>query len=285
MAGRATLVHVKDREGDQYRLFDEMIGLNSQFVVRANQSRLVVSEEYGVEVLKDAAERAPVLLRRDVQLSRRRRKYHNVHNNLPRDARLAELNVCAMPAILKRSHGAINRATAATLHVNVVRVVEIDPPAGEERVEWLLVTNLPIDSSEDVERIVDYYRARWIIEEFFKVVKTGCAYEKLQLESLAALDNALAVILPVAWQMLALRSLARSDDAMSASRILSATQLHVLRVNPWMKLPARSSARDALRAIAILGGHIKNNGEPGWLVLYRGFRDLMLLDAGLRLKM
>ena len=285
VAGRAVVVHVMDREGDQYRLYDEIIALNGLFVIRANQTRLVVSEEQGVEILKQAVERAPVFLQREVQLSRRRRKYTNVHNNLPRDARLAALSVSAMPVLLKRSHGSTNRSTAPTLQANVVRVVEVDPPAGEEKVEWLLVTNLPVDSAEDVERIVDYYRVRWTIEEFFKVLKTGCAYEKLQLESLAAHDNALAVILPIAWQMLALRSLARADENAPASRVLSASQLYVLKTNPWVKLPPRPSARQALRAIAILGGHIKNNGEPGWLVLYRGFRDLMLLAAGVRLTM
>ena len=80
--------------------------------------------------------------------------------------------------------------------------------------------------------------------------------------------------------MLLLRSVARREENISAARVLTRTQLEVLRANPWLKVPAQPTAREALLAIASIGGHIKNNGEPGWLVLYRGFRDILLLEAG-----
>ena len=76
--------------------------------------------------------------------------------------------------------------------------------------EWQLVTSEPIGTQEQVLRVVDWYRGRWLIEEFFKALKTGCAYEKRQLESFATLQIALALLAPVAWQLLLLRQLARA---------------------------------------------------------------------------
>jgi hypothetical protein len=88
-------------------------------------------------------------------------------------------------------------------------VREVETHGDEEPVEWTLVTTEPIDSPQAVERIVDAYRARWVIEEYLKVIKSGCAYEKRQLESFETLINALAIFIPIAWRLLLLRTLAR----------------------------------------------------------------------------
>jgi hypothetical protein len=55
-----------------------------------------------------------------------------------------------------------------SIEINVLRVHEVDCPEGEAPIEWVLYTQKPIDTAEQVERIVDIYRARWIIEEYFK---------------------------------------------------------------------------------------------------------------------
>jgi hypothetical protein len=65
--------------------------------------------------------------------------------------------------------------------VNVVQVYEVEPPEGEEPVEWRLVTNEPMTTVGQVAAVVDHYRGRWTVEEFFKALKTGCAIETRQL--------------------------------------------------------------------------------------------------------
>lgn len=87
----------------------------------------------------------------------------------------------------------------ASLSLQVVEVREIDPPDGEMPVVWRLVTTEPVDTEEQVAAVVDSYRQRWLIEEFFKVVKTGCRFQRLQLESLRALLIELAIETAVAW--------------------------------------------------------------------------------------
>ena len=71
----------------------------------------------------------------------------------------------------------------ACLHLHVVEVREVDPPENETPIVWRLVTTEPVDTEKEVADIVDAYRQRWVIEEFFRALKAGCRYQQLQLES------------------------------------------------------------------------------------------------------
>lgn len=73
------------------------------------------------------------------------------------------------------------------------------------------MTSLPTGTSEEIAFVVDCYRARWVVEESFKAIKTGCQYERRQLETADSLLNALAIFASVAWRLLLLRYLARND--------------------------------------------------------------------------
>jgi hypothetical protein len=185
----------------------------------------------------------------------------------------------AVPVLLQRPRDA-DKLLPATLAVNIVRVHEIDVPAGERPVEWWLVTNEPIDTPEQVAATVDAYRARWRIEEFFMAVKTGCSYEARQLESLPRLLNLLAVTLPIAYRLLLLKHLARDQAKTPAIAVFTDVQLRVLRAKAAKPLPKNMTVGEALLAVAALGGHIKNNGHPGWRVIWRGMRELLFLELG-----
>lgn len=115
-------------------------------------------------------------------------------------------------------------------------------------------TNLPIDTTEQVAAIVDAYRGRSVIEEFFKAIKTGCAFEKRRLETLRALLNALAIFLVIAWRLLVLRHVARTSPDAPAVGALTPRQVRLLqRLTtmkgpgvPVVKMPANRTATDAL---------------------------------------
>src|SRR5206468_9989736 len=156
------------------------------------------------------------------------------------------------------------------------------PAPGEPAVEWFLLTNLPIGTSEEIAFAVDCYRGRWTIEEYFKALKTGCQYEKRQLESKHSLLNALAILAPVAWRLLLMRHLARHAPDAPARDALTPTQLEVLKAVSKKPLPGRATVREALLAVAKLGGHLTNNGDPGWIVLGRGFHDLLIMELAWR---
>jgi hypothetical protein len=270
-------VHLMDREGDSYELFCDVRG--HDFVIRACHDR-----NCDKGTLFELGRTAPVLAVRTVTLSSRKEpKTAKAKAIYPaREQRIASLEIRAVPVRIKRSgYLAGRRDLPKSLELNLVHVLEVDPPEGATPVEWFLFTNLPIGACEDVLAIVDYYRARWLIEEFFKALKTGCQYQTLQLETYEALLRALAVYLPVAWLLLRLRYLAgECPEETPASAVLSQTQIEVLRNCAPIAVPEQPTLRQALLAVAALGGHIRNNGEPGWLVLGRGLRDLYLIEQG-----
>jgi Transposase DNA-binding len=271
---RARAIHVMDREADSYGLLSQLVGHGFRFVIRMAFDRRAIDDLGNDTKVFAQLEDTPVLLTREVPLSRRvgrarpgRRPAHPT-----RSSRLATLEISATPVTLRRSDWAPKDA-AEQLTVNVVRVVEVDAPQDCDPVEWRLVTSENIARPSQVAAVVDAYRARWII-------KTGCAFEKRQLGSKRALLNALAVFTPIAWQLLLLRSVAREAADTPASSVLSPLRLKLLAAHPKLKMGAGPSVSEAMLAIAQLGGHIRNNGPPGWLVLGRGFEKLLLLEQG-----
>jgi len=203
---------------------------------------------------------------------RRRRKQ-------ARQGRSTTLATSALSTTLCRPD--LSRASQKTLTVNVVIVRELEPPEGQAPIEWRLLTSESIETTQDILRVVAAYRARWLIEEYFKAIKTGCSYEKLQLETLHGLKIALSFCFAIAWHMLLLRTVARDAPKVPARALMTRVQIGVLLAiaampkNPWsVKLNADPNATDLLYAVARMGGHIKNNGPPGWLTLARGFHVL-----------
>ena len=74
--------------------------------------------------------------------------------------------------------------------VNAVRVREVDPPPGEPAIEWLLLTSLAVDTFAPAVTAIEYYTCRWEIEVFFRVLKSGCTVESLQLETVERFTTA-----------------------------------------------------------------------------------------------
>jgi hypothetical protein len=96
----------------------------------------------------------------------------------------------------------------APLPVWAVHVLEEQPPAGAEPVEWMLLTSEPVTNLEEAQRIVDWYTRRWVIEEWHKALKTGCRVEASQLDQAADLMRLAAVLSVVAVRLIQLRDLA-----------------------------------------------------------------------------
>jgi len=273
-------IHVMDREADSYALLAALTEANSSFVIRSFQDRVLVDQQEAG--LRNAARAAKVTLRREVPLSPRPRIPGPKGERHPaRRCRIAKLSFAATTIEVPRT-GESRGAQSASLRLNIVHVFERHPPTGQPAVEWFLLTNLPISTPDEIAFTVDCYRGRWTIEEFFKALKTGCQYERRQLETAHSLLNALAVLAPVAWRLLLLRHLARTQEKAPATAALTAKQIQVLRTVAKKPLRRNPTAREAMMAIAGLGGHLKSNGDPGWIVLGRGMHDLLLLELGWR---
>jgi hypothetical protein len=274
------VIHVADRESDSYELMHKCLEGGHRFVFRARvtsrRTRTADDSHAAWTPLSTLAATAEGILERSVMLSARKAKGAPGMNRgqPPRHKRHAILRFAAMRVELRRPQY-LHEPVPKTIAVNVVHVVEVDAPEGEAPVEWLLYTSERIDTAENVARIVDIYRDRWTIEEFNCALKTGCAYEARQFESRHALLNVLVLSMPVACELLALRSQARDAPEIAATEVLRPAQLEVLRALGPRKLSAEPTAREALWAVAGLGGHLKRNGEPGWNILMRGMRTLL----------
>jgi hypothetical protein len=276
-------VHVMDREADSYAFLADLVRDRRRFVIRMASASRRLADEPGC--VGEVIGRAHVVAEREVPLSARGRssmpsyaKYHP-----ERQARTARVEISASTVTIKRPSSAnANPARAVTL--NVVRVFEPSPPEGQPAVEWRLWTTEPVATAADVLAVVDLYRCRWRIEEFFKALKTGCAIEQRQLESHDALVKTVALMAPIAWRLLRLRTLAHKQSELPATAVLTPRQLRCLRGALAHRrrpaLPPNPTVRDAMLGVAGVGGHIKNNGDPGWIVLGRGLDDLLMIEVG-----
>jgi hypothetical protein len=145
----------------------------------------------------------------------------------------------------------------------------------------VLFTSEPIARKSDLERVVDLYRLRWLIEEFFKALKTGCSLERRQIESYDGFCKVLAILAPIACQLMWLRGKDRLHPDEPAHTVFTEVELEILhRARATRGMPKAKTVSDALLLLARLGGHLKNNGPPGWMTLGQGYQELLLLRLG-----
>ncbi len=143
-----------------------------------------------------------------------------------RKKRTATMAVSAAPVSLKTS-----RAKAArTIDLWVLRVREVDPPAGQERLEWFLITNHPVNTSDDAYQVVGWYEARWVIEVYHKCLKTGMRIEDYRFTDTDRLDPAIALTSVTAITLLNLRDDSRDEKTKDrpASEYLDKEYIEIL---------------------------------------------------------
>ena len=199
LEGVAT-IHVMDREADMFELLSQLVANRRRFVIRAAYDRITEDGK-----LFEAVSDAPTVLEREVHLSARQKHLPGKGRGHPaRDKRTAVLSISAKRLTLQRPKR-LGQEFPERLEANLVNVFEQAPPDGQPSVQWLLITSEPVNTTEQIAAVVDAYRARWVIEEYFKALKTGCAYEGRQLRSIRTLTNALGLLVPIAWRLLLLR--------------------------------------------------------------------------------
>jgi len=282
LEGCESVMHVGDREADSYELFCTVLELGQGCVFRIRNDRRARLDDDGIEgdwsLLSQIAAEMQGAYECTVPLSKRGNKgiVARTKTHPPREARLARLQYSAVPVELRRPHN-LPAHLPQTISLWMVRVWEPEPPAGEKAVEWLLLTTQPCETPEEIIWIVNLYRSRWMIEDFFKALKTGCGIQDRQFETRHALLNVLGLFLPIAVHLLWLRTCARDTPDVPATEAFTPLQLTVLKHRSHRKMPDNPTAAQALWVLAGIGGHLANNGWPGWQVLGRAF--VKLCDA------
>jgi hypothetical protein len=170
------------------------------------------------------------------------------------------------------------------LVVWVVRVWEPEAPEGMEALEWVLLTSVPTATVEQAWQRVDWYRARWIVEDYHQGLKTGCSIEARQLQSYEALRRLLGLLAPMAVRLLQLRAVARETPERLAREILPTDLVQVVAL--LAKVPAAAlTAQQCWYAIARCGGYLRrrSSGPPGWKTLWKGWFYVQTLLEGVHL--
>jgi Transposase DNA-binding/Transposase Tn5 dimerisation domain len=265
---------VCDRGADIYEFIVQCMALRHGFVIRAAQDRAVAG---GGGHLFETVRSAPTLGRFELGLRARPGQR----------ARVAHLAVAATRVDL-RAPGMRTpeqkQRLPESIAVNVVRIFEPAPPADVKApLEWILLTDAPVDSFEAGLEVAVKYSARWLIEEFHKALKTGLGAERLQLEKAERLFAAIAIMSLVALRLIDLREAVRLEPEAPAERCaLTPLELAVLRAK--LKRPIKT-VREVALAIGRLGGHMnrKGDGLPGWQTLWVGMKKLHDLVQGVLL--
>ena len=171
------------------------------------------------------------------------------------------------------------------LKIYAVYAVEKNAPKGEEPLEWLLFTDIPVNTFDEAIEKVEWYCFRWRIEVFHKILKSGLNVEKCRLGTADRLARYLTVMSIIAWRIFWITLLGQADPNLPCSVILERQEWKVLyskfrRTKRYPKTPP--TIREVVRWIAQLGGFLarKGDGEPGTITLWRGWKRLCDLSEG-----
>lgn len=254
------LVYVADRESDLRELLDRAakLGYPADVLLRAKHDRILAE---GGKLRADVA-RQGVLGEVEFAMPAAR----------GRTARTVVQTVRAARVTLARHAG-------KTCEVTVILAREEAPPAGEKPVEWLLLTNEPVTTLDDAVLRIGWYRRCWLAEIFFRILKSGCRVEALQLATVERLERALVIYLVIAWRILYLITLGRDAPDLPCEVAFTAEEWRAAWLMAKRQPPpaAPPTLGEMMRLVAGFGGFLgrKGDGHPGPKALWEGLMKLM----------
>ena len=272
------LIDITDQGSDTFEFLEHECHSGRRFVIRAHKTRKVYAghEAVGPQIyLKDYANSLPELGRftMDVQAQPGRKARQQ-----------AEFIVRGGAVLICPPHSKAGEHGNDPLPMYVVLATEVNPPAGEKPIVWMLLTNTEVKTFEDAWRVIGWYERRWIIEEYHKAQKTGCRVEDMQFTSIDRLEPAIALLSVLAVTLLNLRDLSLRPDAKTrkATTVLAPDYVEVLSLWRHGEIRVEWTVHDFFFALARLGGHQnrKSDRHPGWLVLWRGWTKLQAMLDG-----
>lgn len=271
-AGPGLLVHVGDRAADMLPFFRSCLSTQTHFVVRAAQNRRVQAEEKAIGHLLDQVRAWP---------SHDQRLFE-VPASHGRHARQTTLHISFGPVTLLPPWND-PRGSTEPLPVWMVRVWETEPPAGEEALEWILITSLETETGAQAWQRVEWYRCRWIVEEYHQCLKTGCRIEERYVQTAERLIRLLGLLSPVAVRLLQLRDLARLAPESLAVESLEPTAIALIATSLSLP-PERLTVAAFWQEVARLGGYLgrRRDGPPGWKTVWKGWLHLQTMVEGVQ---
>jgi hypothetical protein len=273
-------VHVFDRGADDFEVYCHLLANRCEWVIRASKMSRIVVDAAGQR--RPVAEVLPELkIVGAYELSLRARP--------GQAARTAQLQIRVGKIWLPRPRFAspyVKQSGPGSIPMHVVWVGETDPPAGVEPIQWVLYTSLPVGTLAAAWQVIEYYECRWLIEEYHKALKTGCAVTRHELRTAKRLEALVGLLTVVAVRLLALKSAARVEGDRPAAQVVPGLWLQMLKAaRNNLHRVHDLTVRQFYRELAKLGGFLgrKHDGEPGWITIWRGWEKLNTLVRGAQL--
>jgi hypothetical protein len=265
------VVSVGDREADLYELFVEARDdpHHTGVLVRACQDRRLEAEGQSEECgfLWAQMAREPAVASMKLKVPRKKK------NNQP--ARTAVVEVRYGAVELKAPH---RKTALGSVKLWAVWVMEVGAPPAAEPVQWMLLTNLAVESPEAALEKVQWYCLRFQIEVYHRTLKSGCRIEQRQLGSAERIDSCLGIDLLVAWRIVYLTKLGRETPEVPCTVFFEEAQWQAMTFFNTGKLPPKEppTLGAMVREVAQLGGFLgrKSDGQPGTKSMWLGLERL-----------
>jgi len=272
-------IHVFDRGGDNFEAMCHIRLMNCDWVIRAAKlKRNVLLESGEVMPLEPALEHATYLGSYD--LDQRSRPWVA--------ARTASIDVSVIKVTFPRPrhHSPwLKQCGIDALTMNVVLVQETNTPRGRKPIRWVLLTSLPVNDFDQAWQVIEDYENRWLIEEYNKVLKTGCSIERHALRTADRLEPLIGLISVIGVRLFQLKLIGRNQKDAKAKNHVPAQWLDCLhKLKPRLNIHS-ITVYDFFRELAKLDGFLarKHDGEPGWQTVWGGYQKLTWLLDGIKL--
>jgi hypothetical protein len=265
-------VHIGDRESDIYELFCAAQEAGTRFLVRTCVDRLARDGE------------------QTISAEMKRVSAKGLHRIEVRD-RNGELSEVVLELKWKRIQvlppiGKNKQYPELTL--TVIYAQERTSPKGRERIDWKLITNLPVRSRKDALQMLNWYALRWKIETFHKILKSGCKAEEPRLRTAERLVNLISSFCILAWRIFWMTMINRSSPEEPPTTALTDIEIKLLDRLIQDKIAQPQSNRSLstyIVKLARLGGYLARSGDPppGSIVMWRGLSRLVDIELGFSL--
>jgi len=261
-------VHVGDRENDIYEFFCMAKEIGTHFIIRACNDRL--AEDGSVRLFREMA-KGPIKGLRRIEVRNKKGELSD-----------AVLEIRYRRIQLRPPIGKHKEYPPLTL--TVVFAQERGAPKGREKIDWKLITDLPVDSRNRAIEKLEWYALRWKIETFHKILKSGCKTEESKLRTANRLTRLIGVFCILSWRIFWLTMMARDAPEASPKLAFTTTEIQILDyiVKDKPKKKWKRSMSKYLTKLARLGGYLAraNDPPPGNKVIWRGLTRLTDIELG-----
>lgn len=262
-----TLIHVCDREGDIYELFDLAQKKEELFLVRIVQNRLTEDNNKLKDALKQESPQGTLL----VNIAR------NTKNNIP--DRKVLMNFAYQKYEIKCPKSRKEDHLAKRIEITGIYVWEKGVPE-EKAIHWFLITNASVKDTDEAIAIIGYYTQRWKIERFHYVLKSGGGIEKKQIRTYEKLCMLTMIYSLIALRILNLTYIGRIAPNLPCSLLLEEEEWKLLYciAQKTRQCPDKPyGLGEAIKYVGILGGFsgAPSDGLPGVKVIWLGLEKLL----------